>query len=127
MSLKKYQCRIILYGRNFIPSNAEATFLQKNRNAKIFEKHLNPCMLVFSGKFSLSTLIFQLFFLLHFVLAKLATTSIRKQAVSLKKYCNRVTSLRKYQYHIISYRKHFKDGNPYGPDANLPGSPDSVV
>ena len=28
------------------PSNAEATFVQKDKGAKIFEKHLNPVMLV---------------------------------------------------------------------------------
>ena len=31
----------------FNPSNAEATFVQKHKDAKIFEKHLNPVMLVF--------------------------------------------------------------------------------
>ena len=30
------------------PPNAEATFIQK-KDAKIFEKHLNPVMLVFIG------------------------------------------------------------------------------
>ena len=29
------------------PSNAEATFVKKHKDAKIFENHLNPVMLVF--------------------------------------------------------------------------------
>ena len=29
------------------PSNAEVTFYPKNKDAKIFENHLNPVMLVF--------------------------------------------------------------------------------
>ena len=68
---------------NFNPSNAEATFIQSTR---IFENHLNPVMLVFIGKLLLSTLRwvpichgFGHFsgVLLHFVLAKLATSGIR--------------------------------------------------
>ena len=50
------------------PSNAEATFVQSARTqghfhinpsneAKIFEKYLNPVMLVYIGKLSLRTLI----------------------------------------------------------------------
>ena len=39
------------------PSNAEATLIRpKHQNANIFENHLNPVMLVFIGKLSLSTL-----------------------------------------------------------------------
>ena len=61
-------------------------FCPKHKDAKIFEKHLNPVMLVLIRKPSLSTLgwvpICQGFshfsaFLYHFVLAKLATSSIR--------------------------------------------------
>ena len=37
-------------------SNAEATFIQSYKNTKIVENHLNPVMLVFIGKLSLSTL-----------------------------------------------------------------------
>ena len=59
----------------------------KQKDAKIFEKHLNPVTLVFIGYLTLSTLrwvpictgfsvIFE-FFLHHFVLADLATTSTR--------------------------------------------------
>ena len=40
----------------FNPSNAKATFIQSTRMQKIFEIHLNPVMLVFIGKLSLSTL-----------------------------------------------------------------------
>ena len=69
------------------PSSAKATFGQSTyKNAKIFENHLNPVMLVFIGYLSLSTLIWVptcqsfshlLGFLYHFVLTKLATNSIR--------------------------------------------------
>ena len=31
------------------PSNAEATFCPKRKDAKLFENHLNPVMLVFIG------------------------------------------------------------------------------
>ena len=38
------------------PSNAGATFIQSTHTvAKIFDNHLNPVMLVFIGKLSLST------------------------------------------------------------------------
>ena len=66
--------------------NPDATFVRKHKEAKIFENHLNPVMLVFIGKLSLSTLrwvpICQGFshflgLLQHFVLAKLSTSSIR--------------------------------------------------
>ena len=61
-------------------------FRPKHMDAKIFENHLNLVILVFIGKLSLSTLIWvpicQGFwhfsvFLHHFVMAKLATSSIR--------------------------------------------------
>ena len=39
------------------PSNAEAYFFSKHNDAKIFEHHLNPIMLIFIGELSLSTLI----------------------------------------------------------------------
>ena len=69
----------------FDPSNAEAyTFVQSTRT-QIFENDLNPGMVVLIGKLFLSILdeypcarvsvIFQ-FFLHHFALAKLATSSI---------------------------------------------------
>ena len=61
-------------------------FCSKHKNVKIYEKHLNPVLLVFIWKLSLSTVKwvpicqgfgnFQ-FFLHHFVLAKLTTSSIR--------------------------------------------------
>ena len=63
----------------------------KHNVATIFENHLNPVMLVFIGKLSLITLRwvpmcqgFSNFhcFLHHFVLAKLATSSIRVNDVS---------------------------------------------
>ena len=60
------------------PSNAEATFFQKNEDAKIFENHLNPVMLVYidGPPWALSdeshvSVIFHFF---HFVMAKLATS-----------------------------------------------------
>ena len=65
------------------PSNAEATFAL---STKIFENHSNPVMLVFIGKFLLSTLRwvpmclgFSHFsgLLHHFVYAKVTTISIR--------------------------------------------------
>ena len=41
----------------FNPFNAEATFvLLKHKDAKFVESHLNPVLLVFIGKLSLSTL-----------------------------------------------------------------------
>ena len=56
----------------------------KHKDAKNFENHPNPVMLVFIGKISLSTLKwvfmwygFSYHFLLHFILAKLTTSSIR--------------------------------------------------
>ena len=61
-------------------------FHPKHKNPKIFENHLNPVVLVFIGKLSLSTLrkvpICQGFshfsgFLHHFVLAKVTTSSTR--------------------------------------------------
>ena len=68
------------------PSNAEATFVRSTK-ALIFEKHLNLVMLGFIEYLSLSTLrwvphvpgfqSFLVVFLHHFVLAKLATNSIR--------------------------------------------------
>ena len=84
-------------GNPFIPfmlitHNTEATFVEstnfcpEHKDAKIFENHLKPVMLVFIGKLSLNTLrwvpICQGFshfsgFLRHFVLAKLDTSSIR--------------------------------------------------
>ena len=61
------------------PSNARATFVQSTW-MQIYEDHLNPVTLVFFG--------FQLYFnqvLVHnFVLAKLATSSIRVKASSHK-------------------------------------------
>ena len=68
-----------------IPSNDEATFIQSTKTQKLFENYLIPVMLVFIGKLSLSTLLLvpmcQGFshssgILYHFVLAKLATSSI---------------------------------------------------
>ena len=43
----------------FNPSNAETTYAQctKHKDAKTIKKHLNPVMLVFIRKLSLSTLI----------------------------------------------------------------------
>ena len=38
------------------PSNASGYFHPKYNHAKIFENHLNPVMLVFTGQLSLSTL-----------------------------------------------------------------------
>ena len=46
------QVRILVVARvlNSNPSNAEATLIRpKHREAKIFENHLNPVMLVFIG------------------------------------------------------------------------------
>ena len=69
-------CMVILN-----PSNAEATIVPKHKDPKIFENHLNPVILVFIGKLSLSTPRwvptcqgFKSFsaFLHHFVLTKLA-------------------------------------------------------
>ena len=37
------------------PSNAKATFIQSTMTQKKIENHLNPVMLVFIGKLSLST------------------------------------------------------------------------
>ena len=37
-------------------SNAEVPFVKKHMDAKIFENLLNPVMLVFIGKLSLSTI-----------------------------------------------------------------------
>ena len=68
------------------PYNAEATFVQSRRiDAKIFENHWNPIILVFIGKFSPSTFrwvpMCQSFshlkgILHHFVSVKFATSSI---------------------------------------------------
>ena len=64
----------------------------KHKDAKIFVNHLNPVMLVFIGQLSLSTLRgvpicqrFQSFSALlhHFVLAKLATSSINVNEIRL--------------------------------------------
>ena len=59
-----------------------------HKNANFFENYLNPVMLVLIGQLSLSTLIFQGFgdfpgFLHYFVLAKLATSSIRVKILGL--------------------------------------------
>ena len=68
------------------PSNAEATCIQR-RGMQRLEKHLNPVMLVFIGKISLSTFrwvpMCQGFshFMHYFSLAKLATSSIRVKVV----------------------------------------------
>ena len=68
------------------PSNAEANFVQKHKDAKLSKNHPNPVMLVFFGLLSHSTLRlvpmcqgFSHFsrFLHHVVMAKLATSSIR--------------------------------------------------
>ena len=68
------------------PSNAKATFVQSTRTQRFLENHLNPVLLVFIGKLLLSTLRwvpmcqgFDNFSgsLLHFVLVKLATSSVR--------------------------------------------------
>ena len=65
-------------------------FCLKHKNAKIVENHLNPVMLVFIGKPSMSTFkwvpIGQGFghfsgFLHHFVLAKLANSSIKVNTI----------------------------------------------
>ena len=67
----------------FNPSNAQATFAQSTRMQRFLKKHLNLVMLVFIGKLPLCNLRwvpmcqgFSHFsgFLLHFVLAKLATS-----------------------------------------------------
>ena len=68
------------------PSTAQGYFSPKLNDANIFENHLNPVMLVFIRKLSLSTFkwvpIYQGFghfsgFLHHFVLVKLVASSIR--------------------------------------------------
>ena len=68
------------------PSNAKATYVQSTMTQRFLKNHLNPVMLVFIRKLSLSTLRwipmcqgFSHFsgFLHHFVLAKVATSSIR--------------------------------------------------
>ena len=77
-----------LYDIILNPSNAEASFFQSTivyKDTNTFENHLNPVMLVFIGKLSdcsqMSTHLpglqsyFRIFH--HFVLAKVATTSIR--------------------------------------------------
>ena len=63
------------------PSNAKA----KHKGAKIFEKQLNPVMLVFIGWLLPSTRVSVIFkgFLHHCVLAKSATTSIRDKIKDL--------------------------------------------
>ena len=38
------------------PSNAKATFVQSTRMQRFLKKHLNPVMLVFIGKLSLSSI-----------------------------------------------------------------------
>ena len=72
-------------------------FSTKHYDVKIFENHLNPVLLVFIGKHSLSTLrcepICQGFhhffeFLHHFILAKLATSSIKAKKKILFVSCN---------------------------------------
>ena len=86
-NLKVYKCQRFLAVRHIHivtpnPPNAEAIFIQQHKNAKIFE---NPVMLVYIGKLLRSGLrcipMCQGFgnfsgFLHHFVLAKLATSSI---------------------------------------------------
>ena len=71
---------------SYNPSNAEATFVSMHKNAKIYENHRSPVVLVLIGKLSPSTLrwvpICQGFsnfsgFLHYFILAKLAISSIR--------------------------------------------------
>ena len=74
------------------PSNAETTFVQSTRTQRYLKTHLIPVMLVFIWKPSLSTLswvprvsvIFQYFY--HFILAKLATISIRVNSYMLKSF-----------------------------------------
>ena len=39
----------IPFVKDINPSNAEATFIPKHKDAKIFENYLNPVMLVFIG------------------------------------------------------------------------------
>ena len=41
---------------NFTPSNAKAILSSKEQGGKVFKNYLNPVMLVFIGKLSLSTL-----------------------------------------------------------------------
>ena len=66
-----------------------------HKNAKIFENHLNPVMLVFIGKLSPSTHRWVPIcrgvsefsgFLLYFVLAKLASSSIRAKTNNMLKH-----------------------------------------
>ena len=82
----------------FNPSNAEVTFVQSARTERFFENHLNHVVLVLIRKVLLSTLrwvpMCQGFgdfscFLLHFVLAKLATSSIRVKTYLKKKIKNK--------------------------------------
>ena len=47
MALKDEQVIITNLWNAFNPSNAKGTFRQKHKNAMIFEKRLNPVMLVF--------------------------------------------------------------------------------
>ena len=50
-------CEAVSRPPTFNPSNALGFFRPKHKNAKIFENHSNPVMLVFIGKLSLSALI----------------------------------------------------------------------
>ena len=43
--------------KKFNPSNAVATIVSSSKMQRLFGKHLNPVMMVFIGKLSLSTLI----------------------------------------------------------------------
>ena len=78
------------------PSNAEATFDQSTRTQKIFENNLKPChvgihwiALTEYSMMSTHVLGFQTFsdfFLHHFVLAKLTTSSKRVKENSIVSY-----------------------------------------